>query len=88
MKRVSNMGTFTDEVKGVWADIELVRGNAVCPAIPKKQHEDDPNDYVMWTGEFAESEMPPRNPRCECGAHAVGVDRHASYCPLFLLEER
>lgn len=23
------------------------------------------------------------NKKCECGSHAVGVDRHSDYCPLY-----
>lgn len=48
------------------------------PANILKEYYDD--SVAFYTGSITETIF---NKKCECGSHAVGVDRHSDYCPLY-----
>lgn len=39
--------------------------------------------YSMFCGDGTINIRTDSNKKCECGSHAVGVDRHSDYCPLY-----
>lgn len=56
-------------------------GAGMTPSIAISLFGINPIQYNGWSGTVPYDIGPSQ--KCECGSHAVGVDRHSDYCPLY-----